>query len=182
MASNKAIYWLQLFSPSFSLPCCFLHSPPHILALTFAAGVMSYSLIWDVWRSNPRSLKPLLLNQTCENLPAAVNSRKSLWSDRKPAEDEGVAAACTRTCSSTAENQDRGHKTQQRGMLPIPGEHSDFNLLHSWTKKCSTDWLRQVLPSAIVDTSMGKARYYSTHQTTGLQGSCCHSLPYGCET
>ena len=90
----------------------------------------------------------VLLNQTCKNLPAAVNSRKSLWSDHKPAEDGGVAAACTRNCSFTAENQDRGHKTQQRGVLPIPGEHSDFNLPHSWKKKCSTDWLRQVLPSA----------------------------------
>ena len=148
MASNKAVYWLQLFSPSCSLPRSFLHSPPHILALTSATDVMSCCLIWDVWRPNPRSLKPLLLNQTCKNLPAAVNSCKSLWSDHKSAEDGGFAAACTRTCPSTAENQDRGHKTQQRGVLPIPGEHSDFNLPHSWTKKCSTDWLRQVLPSA----------------------------------
>ena len=83
IASRKAVYWLQFFLCS--LPCCFLHSPPQILASPSATNVMADSLIWDVWRQGPRLLKPLSetfslqktilllpwMYQTFKNLPAA---------------------------------------------------------------------------------------------------------------
>ena len=83
IASRKAVYCLQFFLCS--LPCCFLHSPPQILASLSATDMIADSLIWDVWRQGPRVLKPLSetfslqktvlllpwMYQTCKNLPAA---------------------------------------------------------------------------------------------------------------
>lgn len=140
MASNKVVNWLQLFSPSCSLPCCFLHSPPQILALPSATDVIADSLIWDVWRprQSPCAWLPLCRRlcscspewaRPATNCHLPVNSRQSHWSDHKPAEDRGAATASSRTCSSTAEHRDRGQKPNNvECWLLAPGEHSDLNL------------------------------------------------------
>ena len=158
-------------SPWCSLPRCFLHSSPQILASPSATDVMTDSLIWDVCRplcatsslQTSVTLQPWM-KQTCHWTAAKAF-------DHKPAEDRGVAAACTRICSSEAEHGDQGHKARQRGVLQVPGEHNDFNLHHGQRSVKQTGYSR-CFHWQVVDTSMGKAGNHSTHWAAGVQGNC----------